>query len=68
MTAGTRVDMSPQAIEARLRQVTALSDLAPERRLDAKLDMSPDGLMRRLREVSELLRVSRMLGASRPVR
>jgi hypothetical protein len=60
------VSMAPEAITARLRQVSELADLAPARRLDAKLDMSPGGITRRLREASELLDLCRALAASRP--
>lgn len=48
------VDMSPEAITARLRRASELADLRPEHRLDAKLDMSPAGITRRLRQASEL--------------
>jgi hypothetical protein len=60
--------MSPEAITARLRRASELADLAPARRLDAKLDMSPAGITRRLREASELLDLCRALAASRPDR
>jgi hypothetical protein len=62
------VVMSPEAITARLRRASDLADLAPTRRLDAKLDMSPAGITRRLREASELLELCRALAASRPYR
>lgn len=58
-----RVDMSPKAIAQRLRLVSELSDLHPERRLDAKLDMSPAGIGGRLREASDLLELCRRLNA-----
>ena len=45
---------SPQVVTERLRKVARLSDLAPERRLYAKLDMSAAGVTRRLRTASEL--------------
>ena len=54
MTART-LDMTPGAISARLRAVSELSDLAPERRLDAKIDMSPAAISARLREAADLL-------------
>ena len=60
------VPMSPVAITARLRRASDLADLAPSRRLDAKLDMSPSGITRRLREASELLDLCRALANSRP--
>ena len=47
-------DMSPEAISARLREVSRISDLRPERRLDGKIDMSPEGVASRLREASDL--------------
>ena len=59
------VDLSPDAVLARLRRVSDLSDLHAERRLDAKLDMSPEGIVRRLTEVSELLSLCTALGAAR---
>lgn len=60
------VSMSPVAITARLQQASDLADLAPARRLDAKLDMSPAGITSRLREASELLDLCRALANSRP--
>ncbi len=60
------VDLSSDAIVARLRCASDLSDLQADRRLDAKLDMSPEGIERRLREVSELLALCTALGAARP--
>jgi hypothetical protein len=59
------VDMSPAAVTARLRHVASLSDLTPERRLDAKLDLSPAGITRRLAEASDLLQLCQTLAASR---
>lgn len=47
-------DTSPEAISRRLREVSRLSDLRPERRLDSKIDMSPEGVTSRLREASDL--------------
>ena len=63
--AGSKVDMSAAAITARLRHVGTISDLAPERRLDAKLDMSAAGITRRLAEASDLLQLCQSLAASR---
>lgn len=48
------VSLNPDAVHARLRQVSDLADLRPEHRLDAKLDMSPEGVLARLRMASEL--------------
>ena len=47
--------MEPEAIEARLREASSISDLSAARRLDAKIDLSPQGIRARLLEVSELL-------------
>ena len=55
------LDMSPQAITARLREVSALSDLAPERRLEGKIDMSPPAITARLRECAALLELCEKL-------
>jgi hypothetical protein len=60
------VDMAPEAITERLMRASALSDLSPARRLDAKLDMSPEGIMSRLREASELLELCQALAAAKP--
>ncbi len=60
------VDMSAAAIGSRVRQLSALSDLSLQTRLDARIDMSPQAIMRRLREVSELLTLCRKLAASTP--
>jgi hypothetical protein len=57
----TQPDMSAAAIVARLRLASALSDLHPDRRLDAKLDMSPSAITRRLREASDLFDLCRRL-------
>lgn len=59
----TTVDMSKAALTERLCIVSALSDLHPERRLDAKIDMSPSAITRRLREVSDLLDLCRRLAS-----
>jgi hypothetical protein len=57
--------MSLAAVTARLRHVGAISDLAPERRLDAKLDLSAAGITRRLAEACDLLQLCQLLSASR---
>jgi hypothetical protein len=54
-------DMTRGAITDRLRRIGALSDLAPERRLEGKLDMSPGAITARLRECSDLLELCRTL-------
>lgn len=60
------VDLSRRALTERLRAASAASDLAPARRLDAKLDLSPAGITRRLREASDLLRACRQLASLAP--
>lgn len=50
------VDMSPEAVTERLREVSRLSDLRTSHRLAAKIDMSPAAVTRRLRRQSELRR------------
>lgn len=59
------LDMSPAAIEVRVRRASELSDLRPEARLDAKLDMSPDGIARRIKEASDLNVLCEALGNSK---
>lgn len=54
-------DTSPEAISRRLREVSRLSDLRPERRLDSKIDLSPEGVASRLREASDLYTLSLQL-------
>lgn len=60
------IDMSERAISMRLRTASRQSDLAPDRRLDAKIDLSPAGITRRLREASDLLALCRALETLRP--
>ena len=50
----SRVDMSVEAVTARLREMSRLSDLSPDKRLAAKVDMSSEGVSRRLRLQSRL--------------
>ncbi len=52
----SRVDYSPAAVTARLREVRRLSDLTTENRLACKVDMSPAAVTHRLRVVSMLRR------------
>jgi DNA-binding Lrp family transcriptional regulator len=52
----TRVDMSPEAVTERLREMSRLSDLRTTGRLATKVDMSPGAVTRRLRRQSELRR------------
>lgn len=54
--------MSPAAITRRLDRVAELADLAPERRLAAKIDMSPAAVSRRLRKVGEITELCLFLG------
>ena len=65
----SRVDLSAEAIDARLRRASDLAaDLRPDTRLSTKIDLSAEGVARRLREASELLDVCRALArAGRPV-
>lgn len=49
-----KLDLSARAISERLAQASAMSDLATEKRLDAKLDLSAQGISARLTEVSKL--------------
>lgn len=49
-----RVDMSPQAVTERVREMSRRSDLRPENRLAAKVDMSPRAVTRRLIKQSQL--------------
>lgn len=58
-----KVDLSPDAITERLRAASAVSDLAADKRLDAKIDLSPGAVTRRLREASDLLRLCETLAA-----
>jgi hypothetical protein len=56
------IDMSAQAISARLRRAASESDLSTPRRLSYKLDMSSRGITRRLRKVEALRRLCLELG------
>ena len=60
------VDLSPAAVAQRLRVASAMSELDPEARLDAKIDMSPAGVAARLREAAELLETCQRLRALAP--
>lgn len=60
MTPQGKVNMSPDAVEARLRLCTP-PDLRPEHRLHYKLDMSPDAVEARLRQVAALRRLGQWL-------
>lgn len=59
----TKVDYSPEAVSARLREVARLTDLSPEKRLDYKIDYSPEAVSRRLRKASALRDACRKLVA-----
>lgn len=54
------IDMSPEAIGARLRRVAEL------RRPRTLVDMSPEAVSRRLRRVSELRTLCKKLGQFSP--
>ncbi|MFI5308750.1 MAG: hypothetical protein ACHQ53_15440 [Polyangiales bacterium] len=60
-----RTDMSEQAITARLRLASVLSDLDPARRLEGKIDMSPKAITERLREAAALLELCTALARGR---
>ncbi len=53
------VDMSPPAIEARLRRLSALSRL--DLRSAPRVDMTPSGIEARLRECAEMSALCRSL-------
>lgn len=60
------VDMSPEAVAARLRQASDIAgSLRPEARLETKIDMSATAIAARLREASDLLDLCRTLAARR---
>ncbi|MEK7704490.1 MAG: hypothetical protein AAB426_05980 [Myxococcota bacterium] len=59
----SRVDGSREAVWARLREASAISDLAAGRRLDGKLDLTPAGVTARLHEAFELYELCRSLRA-----
>jgi hypothetical protein len=57
-----RLDLSPGAIEARLREASRLvGSLRPEHRLSTKIDLSAAGVAARLRTASDLLELCRAL-------
>lgn len=56
------VDMSPEAVSARLRKAAELTDLTLGKRLHAKVDYSPEAISARLRQVEELRRLCLALG------
>ncbi len=59
------VDMSTAAVTARLREVSQLSDLRAENRMNGKIDYSPDAVTARLREVFRLTELCVALGRHR---
>ncbi|HEY0710466.1 MAG TPA: hypothetical protein VGG33_26920 [Polyangia bacterium] len=60
------LDLSREAIEARLREASRLAgSLAPEHRLETKIDLSRDGVTRRLKEASDLLELCRRLATTK---
>jgi hypothetical protein len=57
-----KVDMSPAAIDRRLREASRLAGpLRPETRLATKIDLSGAGVTARLREASDLAELCRSL-------
>jgi len=60
------VDMSPEAITARLRRVSELSDLRAELRLHGKIDDSPEAVTAGLREALSLAELCLALGRHHP--
>ena len=61
-----RAEMSPAAIEARLREVSQMAgSLRPEARLATKIDLSAAGVAARLREASDLYDVCSALARAR---
>ncbi len=61
-------DMSPQAVEARLREASRLGGCwRPEARLETKIDMRGPAVAARLKEASDLLDVCRALSQKRSV-
>ena len=48
------LELTPQAVTARLRAVSAVADLRPEHRLDAKIGLSAADVTARLKVASEL--------------
>ncbi len=59
------IDMSPDAVAARIVDVGRQSDYHPDRRMDAKVPMTPEAVTARLREASELLALCQALRAQR---
>lgn len=58
------IDYSPEAIEARIREVERLTDFRPEHRLSYKVDYSPAAVEARIREVVALNEACDALGAA----
>jgi hypothetical protein len=59
------VDLSAEAVDRRLRQVSRLAgSLRPEDRLATKIDLTGAGVAARLREASELLDLCRALAGA----
>ena len=62
-------DMSPQAVEGRLREVSRLAgSWCSEARLETKVDMRGPAIAARLKEASDLLDVCRALSRNRCTR
>lgn len=62
----TTVDMSPEAVAARLREASRLSQLPPP--FPVRVDMSDQGVGLRLREVAQLYVLGRRLAGFAPAR
>ena len=61
-------DMSPRAVEARLREASRLAgSWRSEARLETKIDMHGPAVAARLKEASDMLEVCRALSRSRSV-
>lgn len=57
-----KIDMSPAAVDARLRTASALAgSLRPGRRLETKIDLNGPAIARRLKDASDLLDLCRAL-------
>jgi hypothetical protein len=61
-----RVDMSPQAVTARIRQCGEGVDFSVDALPSTKVDMSPDAVWNRIREAGELWNLCEQLRAKDP--
>jgi len=61
-----KVDMSADAVEARLRKASDMAgSLRPEDRLATKLDLRADAVAARLKQASDLLDICRTLARAK---